>query len=136
MRNCSKLKAKFNSYSAKRCHDSFGIVACFPSRSADGDVAVEAGDDGGVDRGRHGDLRDREERGHGVRVHVSPVGVAQRPAKRQRERSRGLHHLPFMFPEPRQNSIIRIIPRWLPRTYTHGQDTHYCDPIASCYRSK
>lgn len=53
-----------------------------PSRPADGDVSVEAGDDGGVDRGRHGDLREGQERGHGVRVHVGPVGVAQRPGKR------------------------------------------------------
>ena len=65
-----------------------GIAGCLqsvPSRTADGDVSVEAGDDGGVDGGRHGDLGEREEGGHSVRVHVRPVGVAQSPANRQIE---------------------------------------------------
>ena len=54
-----------------------------PSRAADGDVAVEARDDRRVDRGRHGDLRQRQQRRHRVRVDVGAVGVAQRPAGRK-----------------------------------------------------
>ena len=57
--------------------------AMLPYRSADGDVSVEAGDDGGVDGGRHGDLGQRQQRGNRVRVHVRPVRLAQSPASKE-----------------------------------------------------
>ena len=54
-----------------------------PSRAADCDVAVEARDDRRVDRGRHGDLRQRQQRRHRVWVDVGAVGVAQSPGERE-----------------------------------------------------
>ena len=60
-----------------------------PSRAADGDVAVEARDDRRVDRGRHGDLRQRQQRRHRVRVDVGAVGVAQRPVARKESKLDG-----------------------------------------------
>ena len=62
----------------------FVMSACCPYyRSADGDVSVEAGDDGGVDGGRHGDLGQRQQRRNRVRVHVRPVRLAQSPASKE-----------------------------------------------------
>ncbi len=47
-------------------------------RPADGDVPVEAGDHGGVDGGRHRDLRHRQQQRNDPRVHVQAVPLGDR----------------------------------------------------------